>query len=84
MTVDRCSTCREWHDPVHMIPVIGLVCTRCYGILEQPTLLEGVITGDPLVSIAKATQAEFSQRTERLKLQAQQVIVDRIKGEKSK
>ena len=75
MPLDRCSTCREWHDPVHMIPVIGLVCTKCYGILEQPTLLEGVVSGDPLVSIAKATQVEFSQRTEKLKLQAQQVVL---------
>lgn len=75
MPLDRCSTCREWHDPVHMIPVIGLVCTKCYGVLEQSTLLEGVISGDPLLSIAKATQVEFNERTERLKLQAQQVVL---------
>lgn len=81
MPLDRCSTCREWHDPVHMIPVIGLVCTTCRDILERPTLLEGVISGDPLASIAKATQAEINQRTEKLKLQAQDaVLAARIRG----
>lgn len=74
MPLDRCSTCREWHDPVHMIPVIGLVCTTCHGILEQPVLLEGVISGAPLISIARSTQVEFNDRTERLKLQAQSVV----------
>ena len=75
MHLNRCSTCREWHDQVHEIPVIGLVCTKCYRVLELPTLLEGVISGDPLLSSAKATQIEFSERTERLRLQAQQVVL---------
>ena len=59
-----------------MIPVIGLVCTRCYGILELPTLLEGAVTGEPLVEIGKATQLEFNQRTERLRLNAQHVVLN--------
>ena len=76
MRLNRCSTCREWHDQVHTIPFIGLVCTKCYGVLEQPTLLEGIISGEPLLSIAKATQVEFSERTERLKRKAQQVVLE--------
>lgn len=66
---------------MHMIPVIGLVCTTCHDILERPTLLEGVISGDPLVSIARATQVEFSRRTEKLKLQAQQAVLTARSGQ---
>jgi hypothetical protein len=58
-----------------MIPIIGLVCTGCFKILQRPTMLEGEFSVEPLQSIAVATQIEFRDRTERLRLTAQQVVL---------
>jgi len=77
----KCNTCQKETYVRRNCPILGLICAECIVLLQQPTVYEGCVTGEPVAVLVEKYYREFKSRSERLLLIAREVCERPIKIE---